>query len=205
MRLVEPLSPKHPTCLVVLGLVTDLEACLRELSQIPSGPGRRLPNFHQLIDEHRDKSTFSDYWGVHSARFIRNRISHRDPRPGAQPQSLPEVERAETTLDFALRDVLPLCSQKLQDEIGRDLAPDKAQSIPGLISVQSPPSQLPVTDRTGKAENVCPECGHQFKGNGFDGIDAHWRARHEAVMPYRDAWPLIKSGNYRRGVARRER
>jgi hypothetical protein len=49
-----------------------------------------------------------------------------------------------------------------------------------------------------KIANLCPECGHQFKGHGFDGIDAHWRARHEAVMPYKQAWPLIKSGNYRR-------
>lgn len=41
---------------------------------------------------------------------------------------------------------------------------------------------------------VCPECGHVFQGNGWDGIDAHWRARHEDVMPYREAWPLIKEG-----------
>jgi hypothetical protein len=49
-----------------------------------------------------------------------------------------------------------------------------------------------------KPENVCPECGRQFRGNGFDGIDAHWRAKHEKLMPYRVAWPLIKSGTYRR-------
>jgi hypothetical protein len=52
--------------------------------------------------------------------------------------------------------------------------------------------------RTGATGNVCPECGHQFKGSGFDGIDAHWRARHEAIMPYREAWPLLKAGIYRR-------
>jgi len=49
----------------------------------------------------------------------------------------------------------------------------------------------------GSSENVCPECGYKFKGNGFDGIDAHWRARHEDVMPYEDAWPLIKTGSYK--------
>jgi hypothetical protein len=47
-------------------------------------------------------------------------------------------------------------------------------------------------------QKICPECGHRFKGNGFDGIDAHWRANHEHLMPYRVAWPLIKSGTYRR-------
>jgi hypothetical protein len=49
---------------------------------------------------------------------------------------------------------------------------------------------------------VCPECGHIFRGNGWDGIDAHWRAKHESVMPYAQAWPLLKNGLYRReGVA----
>ena len=52
------------------------------------------------------------------------------------------------------------------------------------------------SDLTLKPGCVCPECGHAFKGNGFDGIDAHWRAKHEAVIPYSQAWPLIKSGNY---------
>jgi hypothetical protein len=43
---------------------------------------------------------------------------------------------------------------------------------------------------------VCPECGHVFKGNGWDGVDAHWKSKHEAVMPYEKAWPLLKSGTY---------
>ena len=38
------------------------------------------------------------------------------------------------------------------------------------------------TPKTGA--RVCPECGHVFRGNGWDGIDAHWRSRHEAVEPY---------------------
>jgi len=42
-----------------------------------------------------------------------------------------------------------------------------------------------------------PTHGHKFKGNGFDGIDAHWRSKHEAAMPYKQAWPLVKSGSYR--------
>ena len=50
-------------------------------------------------------------------------------------------------------------------------------------------------------KNVCPVCGYQFKGNGFDGIDAHWRAEknrvdHEDKKPYEQAWPLIRSGTY---------
>jgi hypothetical protein len=48
-----------------------------------------------------------------------------------------------------------------------------------------------------KRERMCPECGHQFRGSGFDGIDAHWRAEHESLIPYKDAWPLIRSGRYK--------
>jgi hypothetical protein len=44
---------------------------------------------------------------------------------------------------------------------------------------------------------ICPECQHVFQGNGWDGIDAHWRAKHEQTKPYEEAWPLIKSGTYR--------
>jgi len=43
---------------------------------------------------------------------------------------------------------------------------------------------------------LCPVCGYRFKGKGWDGIDAYWRARHEATLPYERAWPLIRSGRY---------
>lgn len=45
-------------------------------------------------------------------------------------------------------------------------------------------------------QKVCPECGHMFRGNGWDGIDAHWRKEHEHVLPYKMAWPLIRAGKY---------
>jgi hypothetical protein len=45
---------------------------------------------------------------------------------------------------------------------------------------------------------ICPECGHEFKGNGWDGIDAHWRSQHSHVMRYEEAWPLIQNGQYKR-------
>lgn len=37
----------------------------------------------------------------------------------------------------------------------------------------------------------CPECPHVFRGSGWDGIDAHWRARHDAVMPYARFWASL--------------
>lgn len=41
----------------------------------------------------------------------------------------------------------------------------------------------------------CPECGREFRGT-WGGIDAHWKANHDHVMPYEEAWPLIRSGSY---------
>ena len=49
-----------------------------------------------------------------------------------------------------------------------------------------------------RLQRVCPECGHRFRGQGFDGIDAHWRSQHEDVMPYEKAWELIRAGKYDR-------
>lgn len=43
----------------------------------------------------------------------------------------------------------------------------------------------------------CPECGHVFQGKGWEGIDAHWKAKHESLMPYEKAWCLIKNGQYK--------
>lgn len=48
---------------------------------------------------------------------------------------------------------------------------------------------------------LCPECGHSFRGNGWDGIHAHWRAHHEAVMSYEDFWSSLCDGH--RGHSRK--
>ncbi len=38
---------------------------------------------------------------------------------------------------------------------------------------------------------VCPDCGHEFKGEGWEGIDAHWRSLHEGVMSYERFWDTL--------------
>jgi hypothetical protein len=58
-----------------------------------------------------------------------------------------------------------------------------------------------MTGKTGKHSEkpkVCPECPKVFQGNGWVGIDAHWRGKdgHEHIMPYAKAWPLIREGSY---------
>jgi hypothetical protein len=41
---------------------------------------------------------------------------------------------------------------------------------------------------------ACPECGRAFRDGTWAGIDAHWKAFHSDIMPYQDAWPIIKTG-----------
>ncbi|HUP60474.1 MAG TPA: hypothetical protein VNA69_08675 [Thermoanaerobaculia bacterium] len=35
---------------------------------------------------------------------------------------------------------------------------------------------------------VCPQCGHKFRGLAWEGIDAHWRSKHEDVTSYEEFW-----------------
>lgn len=49
------------------------------------------------------------------------------------------------------------------------------------------------------AGKVCPVCGHLFKGLGWWGIDAHWNARHQALMPYHAFWAGLCDGHRETG------
>jgi hypothetical protein len=44
-----------------------------------------------------------------------------------------------------------------------------------------------------RGARVCPACGHQFRGNGWDGIDAHWRSKHESSQPYEEFFSTLCS------------
>jgi hypothetical protein len=57
-------------------------------------------------------------------------------------------------------------------------------------------TKRPVSNPNEQLPKICPECGHNFQGHGWGGIDAHWRAHHEDVMAYEIAWPLIRAGEY---------
>jgi hypothetical protein len=50
-----------------------------------------------------------------------------------------------------------------------------------------------IADLPLEGKRTCPECGHVFKGNGWDGIDAHWRKNHENIMPYEEFWQSLCS------------
>ncbi len=35
---------------------------------------------------------------------------------------------------------------------------------------------------------ICPVCDHVFQGKGWEGLDAHWKAKHQDVIPYEVLW-----------------
>ena len=55
----------------------------------------------------------------------------------------------------------------------------------------------PLDSANDDLELSCPECGQVFRGT-WGGIDAHWRARHDHIIPYEKAWPLIKNQSYKK-------
>ncbi|HEY5793717.1 MAG TPA: hypothetical protein VIU82_01785 [Bosea sp. (in: a-proteobacteria)] len=91
-----------------------------------------------------------------------------------------------------------------------DLAPqERARAqVEGWILGVTSTLKRPRTNRTQRADTPlpvrhravpptaksCPECGHAFRGGTWGGIDAHWKALHGEIMPYKDAWPIIKAG-----------
>jgi ParB-like nuclease domain len=46
---------------------------------------------------------------------------------------------------------------------------------------------------------ACPECDHVFQGNGWDGIDAHWRAKHGHQTRYEEFWEGLCERHRKRG------
>jgi hypothetical protein len=58
----------------------------------------------------------------------------------------------------------------------------------GLAAMNVPTCRCCERRQPPNLPRLCPECPHVFRGNGWDGIDAHWRSAHEDVMPYEDFW-----------------
>lgn len=52
------------------------------------------------------------------------------------------------------------------------------------------------TQDSHKQVSHCPECGGEFTPSQRDSIEPHWRAEHEDVMPFRQAWPLLRDSIY---------
>lgn len=70
-----------------------------------------------------------------------------------------------------------------------------AQKCIGVKRKPRADAPSPMRDPAGAAiAKTCPECGHTFQGGTWGGIDAHWKALHGEIMPYRDAWPIIRAG-----------
>jgi hypothetical protein len=70
----------------------------------------------------------------------------------------------------------------------------ESESSENELAQQKIDLEAPKKTDKASANKTCPECGHKFGGNGWGGIDAHWRAQHEEIMPYHLAWPIISGG-----------
>lgn len=100
-------------------------------------------------------------------------------------------------------------ASKMQKNGQRSVSLSKLRAITVARSPGEPLEKMeadkrtPLVDQGAISANskTCPECGHVFKGKGWDGIDAHWRSKHEEVMPYESAWPLLKGEIYPRRPA----
>lgn len=46
-----------------------------------------------------------------------------------------------------------------------------------------------------RGTKVCPApgCGKELQGNGWDGIDAHWKSKHNDICSYEDFWEMLQN------------
>ena len=91
-----------------------------------------------------------------------------------------------------------LMSAILQRVGGLVALKELVQSVTGEDIALVETGRSRATQNTPPTNYVCPECGHQFQGQAWTGIDAHWKSKHEHIMPYEIAWELIRKGEYKR-------
>ena len=113
---------------------------------------------------------------------------------------------------LALGEILEIASQAKAQSAAKPLEADSLsasrQATPSSsASVDKPKETIPVKSCLWCAiegssprrlepgqPRECPECGHVFKGSGWDGIDAHWKAKHEGTgVPYGEFWSATSS------------
>ena len=115
-------------------LGTLLECLLKSITPFSDGL-----SLDPLLDEHRVK--FRDFRGVDSARWVRNQIAH-----GTGKASTTQILGAEVSLDQAVREVLPYCSEQLRTEASG--APPKSK--------WEPPPQPPPQSASNAAPTFLP-------------------------------------------------
>lgn len=96
------------------------------------------------------------------------------------------------------REILARADRLVRDWAGRF---ELHRLSPCTLGGPSPARSMPPTGSGGPANAApidarkrCPLCDKVFEGPGWGGIDAHWKAEHEHLMPYAQAWPYIKAG-----------
>jgi hypothetical protein len=106
-----------------------------------------------------------------------------------------ETDRAKALL----RDVMGL----LTGQVEMPRRPLTRDSTENQLALLGTPQEEPSRDececcKAGQSfsrPRQCPKCLHIFQGNGWDGIDAHWRSKHENELSYERFWARLCSGH----------
>jgi hypothetical protein len=134
----------------------------------------------RVLDRYRVELTFSD--GVRASLDLTNRIVGRGG------------------VFAPLEDLHFFQQARVNSELGTVEWPNGADFCPDLLyhwakgeAVLEPNNECRCCTKGSPkiGKRVCPECQHVFQGKGWDGIDAHWRAKHEQMMSYESFWASL--------------
>lgn len=107
-----------------------------------------------------------------------------------------DIETLLTSLEYSkdrVRNAPETPHSIRQENLGRlDAAAERLREARRLHAHSQEPGCVCCRHDTPVAgARICPICRHEFQGNGWDGIDAHWRSNHENVMPYEQFWQSL--------------
>jgi len=63
----------------------------------------------------------------------------------------------------------------------------RAEAAKGFIELFKEQHAVWDAQHIRRRPKTCPVCLKVFQGDGYEGLDAHWRHHHEDVMPYEEA------------------
>jgi hypothetical protein len=108
-------------------------------------------------------------------------------------QPIKEFERLKKKLD-ELEFKLEKFSAKVKRVKIQGSTREKIEKLTGVSKSNRPERQMCLGclyKTPTRGLRVCPFCDLVFDGKGWDGIELHWRARHEHIMTYAKFWDSL--------------
>ncbi|WCR10290.1 hypothetical protein JHW45_14650 [Paracoccus stylophorae] len=133
---------------------------------------------------------------------VKGRVVGRSPSPGQRVGAIKQNADCDVVMLVLLDDDLDAIEiweapyGTIAEILSRPGSKARERGQLGVAAFKAAARKIwPSPTSTNQSANSCPECGKVFK-NGWIGIDAHWKSRHNHIMDYDQAWPLLKSGRY---------